>query len=289
MGAQSSKKKKKRTTTKDTFGKKKELSNKRTDVDHGEGGNNIVNMASATPWIKQDINIDNDMTGAALLDDGRLLISKNGTKSLLLMTEKGKVLSSLSLGDDTWGIKMIDCTDGAVVVQNECLQFFTVTKRGILKGNTLNVPVLFDFVFLDNFYYIGGDKKIMVYNNVLCHKRDIHVSDAVGYMTNRDDTSLCYTVWGRRNVYCLTTDGVPIFTYTHDTLRGTVGVTVDQEGYIYVCGYISKNVHQLNHEGNLQRIIFDDLPERPYCISFNRRDDLAVIGCIRKILLFDLT
>ncbi|KAK3083467.1 hypothetical protein FSP39_023445 [Pinctada imbricata] len=86
-------------------------------------------------------------------------------------------------------------------------------------------------------------------------------------MAVRDDTSLCYTVLFGRELYCITMDGTPVFTYSHDKLQDTRGVTVDHAGYIYVCGFSSKNVHQLSHDGKLQRIIFDNLPSLPYCVS----------------------
>ncbi|KAK3082913.1 hypothetical protein FSP39_008943 [Pinctada imbricata] len=107
-------------------------------------------------------------------------------------------------------------------------------------------------------------------------------------MAVRDDTSLCYTVFGGRELYCITMDGTPVFTYSHDKLRYTSGVTVNRAGYIYVCGHNSNNIHQLSHDGKLQRIMFDNLPSGPYCVSFNKHGDKAVIGCNGKVLLYDM-
>ncbi|KAK3082629.1 hypothetical protein FSP39_000758 [Pinctada imbricata] len=107
-------------------------------------------------------------------------------------------------------------------------------------------------------------------------------------MAVRDDTSLCYTVLYGRELYCNTMDGTPVFTYSHDTLQFTRGVTVDHASYIFVCGYSSKNVHQLCHDRKLQRIIFDNLPSRPWCVSFNKHGGKAVIGCSDKVLSYDM-
>ncbi|KAK3082704.1 hypothetical protein FSP39_003196 [Pinctada imbricata] len=107
-------------------------------------------------------------------------------------------------------------------------------------------------------------------------------------MAVRDDTSLLYTVYRGRELYCITMDGTPVFTYSHDKLWWSTGVTVDHAGYIYVCGYHSYNVHQLSHDGKLQRIIFDKLPSGPYCVSLNKHSDKAVIGCYDKVLLYNM-
>ena len=83
--------------------------------------------------------------------------------------------------------------------------------------------------------------------------------------------------------------GTKYLKYSHENLRGTYGVTVDCAGNIYVCGWGSENVHQLNRDGKLQRIMFDNLPDRPCCISFSKDHDKSVIGCSNRVLLYKLS
>ena len=64
---------------------------------------------------------------------------------------------------------------------------------------------------------------------------------------------------------------------------------MDCDGNIYVCGYTSRNVHQLSHDGQLQKIMFDDLPAAPYCISFSKDQYKAVIGCNYRVLIYKLS
>ena len=111
------------------------------------------------------------------------------------------------------------------------------------------------------------------------HVRAIVVGGTVEYMAVRDDDSLCYTVLGGRVLHCIKLDGTSVFQYSHDSLVYTYGVTVDCDGNAYVCGYNSRNVHQLSRDGQLQRIMFDNLPANPWCICFSKDHNKAVIGC----------
>ena len=248
-----------------------------------------VHMLSALFDLVDDVGInDDDITCALLLENEHLLISKTNTKTLVLLDHNHKQLSSLNLAGYAWGIKMVSVTEGGVVERDKSILFFKIDNNKIIEVKKNYVQVTRDFIFCNGECYIGSKNKIIVQDIAHHHIRDISVNGEVGYMAKRDDSSLCYTVCHRPELNCVTLDGKAVFQYTHDKLKRAWGVTVDCAGNIYVCGHDSKNVHQLSHDGQLQRIMFDNLPYEPYCIRFNKDHDIAAIGCDKHVLLYKL-
>ena len=146
-----------------------------------------------------------------------------------------------------------------------------------------------DFISHKGKYFIGSNMKIIINDGAHQHERDVAVGGRVGYLAARDDDSLCYTLFGGNVLHCVALNGSPVFQYLHDKLLFTMGVTVDCSKNIYVCGYISRNVHQLNFDGKLQRILFDNLPGNPYSIGFNANNNRAVIVSSSRVLMYRLT
>ncbi|KAK3088323.1 hypothetical protein FSP39_017558 [Pinctada imbricata] len=247
----------------------------------------FIDMSSAIPTLSSVADIQTYVTGIAVLDTGHVVLSDNSGKTLKLRDQHcTTVLSSLSLEGHPRGIKMTSDTEGAVAVNGHGLVIFNIRNNRITKIKEIRTNVKWDFVYHRDRYYIGYDKNIAVYDKSLHKIRDISVNNDVDYLAVRDDNSLCYT--SGRDVHCITMDGTPVFTYSNGRLRIPYGITVYQSKDIFICCFDSKNVHQLSHDGKLHRIIFEDLPSYPYCISFNSRGDRVVVGCNGKIALYDM-
>ncbi|KAK3082542.1 hypothetical protein FSP39_010116 [Pinctada imbricata] len=249
-----------------------------------------VDMRSVEPILSSEVEIGFDVEGIVLLKNRNILLSC--TKTIELRDpECRRVLSSLSLPNYPHGLKMISDIEGAVAVGGYGLILFKVQNNQIHKVSEIQADVNYDFVYDKGRYYIGCDNNICIYtrnNENYSMISEISVNNEVGFMALRDDSTLCYTVYEGNSLYCVRMDGTPVFTYSSKDLLCTVGVSVDRTGFIYVCGYKSRNVHQLSQDGKLQRIIFNNLIAGPNCITFNARGDEVVIGCYKKVLLFSL-
>ena len=205
------------------------------------------------------------------------------------MCDDNHKLPSLKLSCAACGVKMINASEGAVVEYSSALVFFKINGQNIEEVKRIQAPVNYDFVYHIGHYFIGSSKKIIVQNSSHQHVRDINVKEDVGYLAVRDDTTLCYTAcWGNM-LHCVTMEGTAVFKYSHEKLQKTWGVTVDCAGSIYVCGRESRNIHQLNNDGKLMRIMFDNLPDSPYCISFSKGLDKAAIACSSGVLVYKLS
>ncbi|KAK3108212.1 hypothetical protein FSP39_003316 [Pinctada imbricata] len=261
----------------------------RLDVNRSETDvmlNPTVDMRSVEPILTSDVYIEFDVEGVALLRNRNVVLSCAETIELRDPRYRN-VISSLALPKRPRGLKMISDTEGAVAVEKHGLVLFNVQNNQIRMVSEIKAVVNYDFLYHKGRYYIGCGNKICIYdrnNDNYSRMSEILVNHSVGYMALRDDSSLCYTVYEGNSVHCVRMDGTPVFTYSSQDLRITVGVTVDRTGFIYVCGFKSKNVHQLSQDGKLQRFSLNNLTADPNCITFNARGDEVVIGCYKKVL-----
>ena len=199
------------------------------------------------------------------------------------------VLSSLSVPGCPCGIKMIDNTRGAVIVAGKCLLLFTARDNRLVEEKQVPVECIFDFDYHDGTYYIGGQDRIIVLDSEYKHVRDIKVNGQVRSLSLRDDHTLCYTVNCGKTLFCVTTDGLPVFQYTHDKLRDTEGITLDFNGNICVCCYKTRCIHQVSREGKFLRLLISDIQSPLRCISFNNEYDKVVVGGYQRLYLYDLS
>ena len=246
-------------------------------------------ILSCSPSLVSDVDTNDSITGAAFLENSCILISNCDAKLLELWDDNCTRLSSLALPGHPFGIKMTSTTEGIEVIYNTALLYFKIHSNTISEVRRVQVSVQCDFIYHKGRYYIGSYYKIIVQDSNHQHVRDIVVGGCVRYMAARDDDTMCYTIQHGHVLHCITLDGKPVFQYSHDKLQFTKGVTVDCDGNIYVCGHSSRNVHQLNRDGKLHRIMFDNLPTGPYSISFSKDYDKIVIGCGDRMLLYKLT
>jgi streptogramin lyase len=60
------------------------------------------------------------------------------------------------------------------------------------------------------------------------------------------------------SLYCIKPDGEEVFTYSSPDLRGTMGVTTDNHGNVYIVGRYSNNIHRLRPDGTFIDIILKE-------------------------------
>ncbi|KAK3108110.1 hypothetical protein FSP39_001426 [Pinctada imbricata] len=193
---------------------------------------NNVCMRSLNPILSSEISTGLDVEGIAVLDCGQILLSMKAKNTIQLRDHNcSDVLSKLSVPGSPRGVKMTGDSEGAVAVRGHGLILFKVKNNQIRKVSEIQADVNYDFVYHKDRYYIGCGNKICIYNRNNGNYSmisDISVNNEVGYMALCDESSLCYTDYGGNTVYCVRMDGTPVFTYSSQDLRFTVGVTVDR-------------------------------------------------------------
>ena len=174
-----------------------------------------MDLVSVTPRLVKDFKNNSATTGVACIECDLFLVSRNGGRSLELWNDSCTQLSSLSLTGLPWNVKMMNHSEGAVVVYNKALMFFEIQNDSIRKVKDISVPVLRDFEFHKGRYYIGSNKKIIVQDSSNQHVHDIAIDGEVAYMAARDKNSLCYTKYDGLSLHCITLDGKSVFKVLH--------------------------------------------------------------------------
>jgi hypothetical protein len=94
---------------------------------------------------------------------------------------------------------------------------------------------------------------------------------------------------------CINLDGHVIYRYD---ISGYRGLAVDQQGHVYISGYMSNDIHRLSPDGTFRDIVLSehDGVDRPDGVTFNndftklfiinRGKTVLVYSCKWKIFIF---
>lgn len=78
-----------------------------------------------------------------------------------------------------------------------------------------------------------------------------------------------------------------IFTYKHKDLKGPYGLAIDNNGFIFVNGKGSKNIHILSDDGHLLKIFDIDSPQ---CIKLKKNSQRFFVANSKGIVkIFETT
>lgn len=102
-----------------------------------------------------------------------------------------------------------------------------------------------------------------------------------------------FTTFGGSAVYAVTTEGEERQVYFSSELVGTNGLAVDDQGYVYVVGWATNNVHRISPDGKDHDIVLtsDDGIKNPSALAYNSAShELMVINNdSQSVLLFNIS
>ncbi|KAK3594015.1 hypothetical protein CHS0354_040762 [Potamilus streckersoni] len=99
-----------------------------------------------------------------------------------------------------------------------------------------------------------------------------------------------YSSVGENTVYCLSLEGEPMFTYSPEG-NGRVGsIDIDAEGNLYVCMYISDDIHQLSVQGELIKVMHISSVGAAYSMCFAKNGNVFLLtnDCDKRVEFFKL-
>ncbi|XP_052100891.1 uncharacterized protein LOC127734900 [Mytilus californianus] len=107
------------------------------------------------------------------------------------------------------------------------------------------------------------------------------------------DEKIYIAQWKENVVYCYTMTGKMIWKYQHADIRGPEGITIDNYGNLFVCGFYSKNISVISPNGEHSRNLLNltGVLSNPSAIHYNHVLKQLIIpskGCI-KILVYGVS
>jgi DNA-binding beta-propeller fold protein YncE len=166
-------------------------------------------------------------------------------------------------------IAVVPCTDKAVVTLpgENSIQFINTTNNTkdnkiFIGRGYLSVTAVKDKI------YIGGNSKGVILNTEGSFVRMIATNLGTNYNLLYNERNDQLLLRQDERLCCVNLDGLVIYRYD---ISGVGGLAVDQQGHVYICGYLSHDIHRLSPDGTFRDIVLSkhDGVVRPRSITFN--------------------
>ncbi|XP_033753190.1 uncharacterized protein LOC117336688 [Pecten maximus] len=231
------------------------------------------------------------LTSGIFTEDGMLLLTDHIGRRLVLVDQSYTFLEEFKLDG-----KPTDITRG-----NEPYEYFVALREdGILRctfrggqftalGRLLSPTGAWGIGFLGNTRVVGTEKFICMLGSDGQDIRSMSKSGADTYIALLKAENLLYhkdgnTIVGRQS------NGVEIFRYMVNSLVYPVGLDLDQDGNLYVCGRNSKNVHLVSKNGLKDRVLLSKLVSinTPYAVVVNPFRQEIVVTSSQEAIAFEV-
>jgi DNA-binding beta-propeller fold protein YncE len=252
--------------------------------------------------LKQKINIKGAvMRGCSLLTDGRMVLSCYNDDIVTFINKEGVEL--FQIGNDITGC----CTYDTVYIKDInsvavssggagkiCITMIDIEKKEVKTTISMDTNIYSMAVRGRTIYYCAGNKGLKMINLSDTSVSDVINSEMSDYdyvATSRD--KLYYTTYHKHTVTCCDLHGTTQWEFK-DTrvLQSPCGISVDNDGNVYVVGHDSKNVVVISSDGQCHRqlLSYKDGLVNPFVLDYDRSTNrLLVVSISDTALLFDDT
>ena len=252
--------------------------------------------------LKQKINTKGTwMRGCCLLTDGRILLSSYYNSIVRFINKDGVELFQIGrdkTGSLTYDTVYVKDTNSVAVSSggrgNKCITIIDIEKKKIMTTISMDTVIYSMAVRGRTIYYCAGDKGLKMINLSDKSVSDIinsKMSDLDYVATSRD--KLYYTSFNKHTVTCCDLHGTTQWQFNHQrVLQYPCGISVDNEGNVYVVGYSSNNVVVISSDGQRHRQLLSnkDGLVYPRVLDYNRSTNkLLVVNNGDTAFLFDVT
>ncbi|XP_060568759.1 uncharacterized protein LOC132727338 [Ruditapes philippinarum] len=245
----------------------------------------IGRLRIATLVLKNDIGEDNDaswINGLATIQNHILAVLISKRKTVYVVdTRNTQVVDKIVLQcKNAWRITSVNTNQLAVLMYSDYqnIQFLSVDSSGnISKNKKIKLDRQFNFfrsfLFKSGKFFMTGFREIVILDIVGNHLKTLPARYATdigtGIAISPDEKVIYLTEPAENNVTSLTLDGKVNAVYSDRYMKSPEQITVDNEGYIYVC--CKDNIYQLSGDLSYGHILIDDWGSSiTYCNSNHR-------------------
>jgi hypothetical protein len=252
--------------------------------------------------LKQKVNTKGEnMTGCSLLPDGRMLLSCNNKNILTFLNKEGVEL--FQMGKDKIGSRTYDTLyikeDNSVAVSSgvedkRCITIINIENKKVMATISIDTAICGMAIKGRTIYYSTWNKGLKMLN-----LSDKSVSDIINrnmwYVTcvATFGEKLYYTNYTTHTVTCCDLQGTTQWEFKDErVLRGPFGISVDNNGNVYVVGRDSINVMVISPDGHSHRQLLSskDGLVVPKVLDYERSTNrLLVVNQSDTAFLFDVS
>ena len=252
--------------------------------------------------LKQKINTKGgSIRGCSLLTDGRMVLSSYSNNIVRFINKDGVEL--FQIGKDKTGSRTYDTVyikdNNNVAVSSggrgkKCITIIDIEKKEIMTTISMDTGINSMAVTGRTIYYCAKDKGLKMINLSNKSVSDVINSEMSGLdyvATSRD--KLYYTNYNTHTVICCDLHGTTQWEFNDQrVLQRPCGISVDNEGNVYVVGNSSKNVVVISSDGQRHRQLLSnkDGLVSPLVLDYDRSTNkLLVVNERDTAFLFDVT
>ncbi|CAG2219324.1 unnamed protein product [Mytilus edulis] len=219
-------------------------------------------------------------SGMTISDNNKLIFCDINTSKIYFVNENHCFQSSISLRHSPWDIAAIPGTTIAVM-SCRCrayLQFIDINMQKNMKMVKVNQSESCGVDATKDNIYVGCKGKIHVLDLRGNFERTISVKKAdlyIDYIAVCSNGNICYSTINE--VYCITAEGNPVFSYTSPDLVQSRDIQIDDEDNIYVLGRDPRTIDIFTSSGILVDILSTDNLSEP--LSFSILLNMAAQYC----------
>jgi len=240
------------------------------------------------------------ISGCSFLPGGRIALSCNRTNTVSFISNEGVEL--FQIGKDKTGSCIYDTVyikdSNNIAVSsgqgyNRCITIIDIESKKVMSAFSMDTNIYGMAVRGRTIYCCASDKGLKMLNF-----SDKSVSDLISNKSNvcyvaTSGDQLYYTHWNTDTVTCCNLQGTTQWEFTdRRVLRGSVGISVDNDGNVYVVGYHSDNVVVISPDGQRHKQLLSskDGLVFPRVLDYDKYTNrLLVVNGSITAFLFDVT
>ena len=246
---------------------------------------------------KVDIQLSSDtyspsITGCTFMPDGGVVLcDRSNNSNLTLLSNTFTVKERLHLDSPPRDVSPVNGNNVMVTLPDKKkLQLIQVVPslkidRSInVDRKCYGVQVVEDLIYVTCYNNPGwGEVLVLDMNGTVTHRfgqpdKKQPMFSCPHYITVCPSSRRMFiTDSSTDTVSCLMSDGIVVYQYKDEKLRGPEGVCVDGGGNVIVCGYGSDNVQVIRADGTKCCTL---LTSHPCSVAYRQSDNTIIIGCL---------
>ena len=217
----------------------------------GDGGKKITVMERDGRKV-QTIECDQfqDTRGVAVTSDGAVYVTDTVAKCLFKLSSKGQLLKTVCNElQKPYSVKIIDNRVYVVDCASQLVKIFDMDCNVVGTIQTKECPGPGDIAQGPDGLYVAGERKISVYR---CAPNGVfirHLNLTPSSLELSQFNGICIDTSGHiivsdhcHGVYVFRASGECVGHVSRDVVPYPAGVTVDEDGFVYVCSFTGQNV-----------------------------------------------
>jgi DNA-binding beta-propeller fold protein YncE len=250
--------------------------------------------------LKQKINIKGTgIRGCSLLPDGRMVLSCYNADIVRLINEDGVELFQIAeTGSATYDTVYLKDINGVAVSSgsrgNICITIIDIKSQEVMTTIPMDTSIFGMAIRGRTIYYCTRDNGLKILNLSDQSVSDIITSNTPQvYYVATSGYTLYYTNCITHTVTCCDLHGTTQWEFNDEhVLQSPRGISVDNDGNVYVVGHKSNNVVVISPDGQHHRQLLSskDGLNIPRVLDYDKSTNvLLVVNESKSAFLFDVT